>query len=222
MNAEFLNGLMSPNINELATALAKAQSQMEVADRSTHNSYLKYKYADLPTLVKASRPALAANGLCVSQPPVMMNDDGTGILVTLLLHTSGQYIRSMMKVSPLRPDHQAVGSCLTYLRRYAYAAIIGVVAEHEDDDGEAGMARKGGAKAAVVDNDEDTENEVSPEKISQDQYEILINELDGYEHVHRRFLHAWKVGSLRDVTRDEFPEALKKIRVVKAAEGKKK
>jgi hypothetical protein len=222
MNAESLNGLLSPNINELAAALAKAQGEMDIAGKDNNNPFFKSKYADFATIVKASRPALSKHGLSVSQPPVMMGDNGTGMLVTILLHSSGQYITSSIRINPLKTDHQSLGSCLTYLKRYAYAAIIGVVADDEDDDGETAMVRRPGAKAAVVNNDEDAENQVSPEKISQDQYEILINELDGYDHVHRRFLQAWKVGSLRDVTRGEFREALEKIRMVKAAEGKKK
>ena len=221
MNQEHLSGLMSPNLNELAPALAKAQGEMGIAGKDNDNPFFKSKYADFATIVKASRPHLAKHGLSVSQPPVMLNPDGTGILVTLLLHSSGQYICSTMRISPMKSDHQSLGSCITYLKRYSYAAIIGVVAENEDDDGEAAMNRKPMMKqqAPTYEAVSDTEE---PEKISPDQYNMLAYELNGHDEVHRRLLESMKIRSLKDITRAEFRDTLEKVRKVKSLESSKK
>lgn len=62
-------------------------------------------------------------------------------LMTRLCHASGQWIESSMTVNPPKQDIQSLGSYLTYLRRYTYSAIVGVVASEEDDDGEAATGR---------------------------------------------------------------------------------
>jgi uncharacterized protein (DUF3820 family) len=74
----------------------------------------------------------------VTQPTTIIN--GQTALVTTLLHSSGQWVRGVYPVNPIKNDPQAIGSAITYARRYALASIVGVVAE-EDDDGEMAMGR---------------------------------------------------------------------------------
>lgn len=137
----------TPQIDKLAAALAKAQAAMTHADPSrtaavTKDGTKKRKYATLADVMDAARPHLSANGLCVVQHPTTGN--GSIILTTWLIHESGQWMRSRMEFP--RPDSQqmsliqALGTALTYARRYAYAAIVGVAVE--DDDGE-GAERPG-------------------------------------------------------------------------------
>lgn len=126
----------SESINELATALSKAQSQMAGAKKDSSNPYFKSNYADLSSVWDACRQPLTDNGLSVTQTSdVMMEIPDHVIINTQLNHSSGQWIRSKLAMKPVKNDPQAIGSCITYARRYSLAAIVGI--SPEDDDGNA-------------------------------------------------------------------------------------
>lgn len=121
----------SDNIAELASALSKAQSEIQGAKKDCANPFFKSKYADLSSVWDACRDPLTRNGLSVIQ--TTGERDGNQYLYTMLAHSSGQWIRSELKVIVGKPDIQALGSSLTYCRRYSLAMIAGVCPE--DDDG---------------------------------------------------------------------------------------
>lgn len=123
---------------ELFTALAKAQAEMPTAVKNT--SGYNYKYADLAEIIKISRPSLTKNGLSVIQIIVPGNEDNPSMLNTMLCHSSGEYIESRVKIILPQDQHgkvqnklQALGTALTYLRRYSYSAIIGIVTDQDSD-----------------------------------------------------------------------------------------
>jgi hypothetical protein len=134
-----MRNTQSDEINELIAALSKAQGEMNGASKDSNNPFFKSKYADLASVWNACREPLSKYGLAIVQA---INDiDGSSYLITTLAHSSGQYMRSMLplkfdanksaeRVNPL----QQLGSCITYLRRYALAAIVGI-APDDDDDG---------------------------------------------------------------------------------------
>lgn len=126
----------SAEIKDLAAALCKAQTAMKHATKEAENPYFKSKYADLPAVIDAVRPALTANGLSVSQ---MMDYDEVGrhYLVTTLMHTSGQWLRGWYPINPTKNDPQGIGSAVTYARRYSLAGATGNASIGEDDDGNA-------------------------------------------------------------------------------------
>ena len=125
----------SDNLMDLALALSKAQADMEVAGKSS-NAY-NFKYADLAEMVKASRDALTKNELSVLQPIITNKVNKKNYLVTLLLHSSGQWIKSTIEIENAelkgKSSIQSFGSSVTYYRRYAYASLVGVVAVKEED-----------------------------------------------------------------------------------------
>lgn len=131
--------LKSEQINELAAALAKAQGQIEGAKKSSSNPFFKSKYADLAECWNTCREALTANGISVIQMPEEINENGRLNITTMLAHSSGQYISSTLTMTVTKLDPQAIGSAITYGRRYALAAMVGLA--QEDDDGEKAMAR---------------------------------------------------------------------------------
>jgi hypothetical protein len=134
---------MSATVGELAKALCKAQGKMKHAIKDANNPFFRSKYADLASVVDAARPALVENGLSVVQ-----YTHGT-MLYTMLLHSSGEWIRGCIELKPMRQvkdkgwevseDPQSYGSCMTYARRYGMAAITGVATE--DDDGNAASGK---------------------------------------------------------------------------------
>lgn len=133
----------SEKINELAGALAQAQGAMKPARKGAANTFFKSTYADLSEVIEASRSPLAVNNLSI----VQYAEDGH--VVTQLMHKSGQWIRGRLRITPKDNSAQAVGSALTYARRYSYQMLIGQASADDptDDDGEAAMGREPSAKA---------------------------------------------------------------------------
>jgi hypothetical protein len=124
----------SEQINELAAALAKAQGQIQGAVKDSTNPAFKSRYADLASVWDACRMALSANGLAVVQGPALA-DRGVSV-TTRLLHSSGQWAESTLILPMDKATAQGAGSAITYARRYALAAMVGV-APDDDDDGNA-------------------------------------------------------------------------------------
>lgn len=120
--------LMSEDIGCLAVSLSKAQSEIQNVNKDK-NGY-NYKYASLSNCLDAIRVPLANNSLAISQ--VICGES----LVTLLIHESGQWLKSEFTLTSVATksmnDMQAYGSGITYARRYALSAIIGLA--QEDDD----------------------------------------------------------------------------------------
>ena len=126
----------SESINEISAALAKAQGQIENAIKDSNNPFFKSRYADLTSVWAACRKQLSENGLSVIQSP---EESSQGIsVVTMLCHSSGQWIRSKYSMpcdsSKLTP--QVIGSAITYARRYALSAMVGIAPQDDDDANE--------------------------------------------------------------------------------------
>ena len=121
----------SESINELATALAKAQAEMSFAAKDSKNPHFNSKYADLSSVWDAIREPLTKNGLSVVQTIEIM--ENRNVLVSILMHLSGQFIKSYLPIKTDKDTCQGWGSGITYARRYSLAALVGCV--QDDDDG---------------------------------------------------------------------------------------
>jgi hypothetical protein len=126
--------LQSEQINELAAALAKAQGVMGNAVMNRINPHFKSKYADMGSVLDAIRPPLSANGLCIVQP-MQITERGL-VLRTVLMHSSGQYIAAEYPL-PATQNAQALGSALTYARRYSLATLVCNASDEDDDANDA-------------------------------------------------------------------------------------
>ncbi len=136
----------SETIKELAAALVKAQAAIQPAIKDKTNPAFRSRYADLTAVWDACRTALTSNGLSIVQMPIDA-EAGRVALTTMLLHTSGEYISSTVSTALVKTDPQGVGSALTYLRRYALSAMVGVVADEDDDGNAASQPRSNGGAA---------------------------------------------------------------------------
>jgi len=131
--------MQSESITNLAKALSIVQGKLTYAKKDSANPFFKSKYADLESVWDACRDLLSANGLAVVQLPGEYFE-GTMALTTIITHSSGEWISQQMSLPVTKPDAQGAGSALTYMRRYALAAVVGVV--QADDDGNAASAPK--------------------------------------------------------------------------------
>lgn len=205
----------SIELNELFSALAKSQSEMNIAGMTSSNPFFKSKYADLAEIVRASRPALSKNNLSIIQQ-ILPNEDGQLLLHTILGHSSGQWIESRMRILPTKPDIQALGSYITYLRRYSYAAICGIVASDEDDDGEVAMIpeRHKQDKGTSLNTKYDPRKE-SSDTITKEQLEQIEYDLAEYTDIADMILDGMKIQSLADLPKSKFQRSIERIREIK-------
>lgn len=127
----------SNTISKLAGALTKAQVEMPVVKFDAKNPFLKNKYATLQAVVQASVPVMHKYGLSIAQ--FSISQDGRVGVRTILMHESGEWIEDVITVVPETAKglslNQATGVTLTYLRRYSWASVLGLVAD-EDGDGD--------------------------------------------------------------------------------------
>lgn len=173
-----VSSFMSSEIGELAAALAAAQGEFtfaakdSVADMGTKGG--RRKYADLQSVLEAVRDGLAKNGLAVIQAP-MPNASGI-TLRTTLAHKSGQWIASELTLPNDRMGGiQGMGSALTYARRYALAAMVGVA--QDDDDGEGAMAASKAAEKERVQHTRQQAKANNPDPLTDKQQKAICAHL---------------------------------------------
>lgn len=127
--------MMSAEIGEIAQALANFQSEInqpkltkpvKIFKNSNNGKDYDFKYADLSACMAAAAPLLSKNGLAVTQ---LITDRK---LITLLAHKSGQWFKSEIGIGNAS-KYQELGSAITYLKRYSYCAILGIVGDDDDD-----------------------------------------------------------------------------------------
>lgn len=129
----------SDSIEHLAAALALAQGEIKPAIKDANNPAFNSKYADLGAVFDAVRPALAKHGLTVVQMPEH-SDDALLHLTTRIAHKSGQWIEGTMSIPVSKVNAHGYGSAITYARRYALSAALGIVADDDDDGNKAAEA----------------------------------------------------------------------------------
>lgn len=127
----------SDSIASLAAALSAAQGGFHSAKKSSENPFFKSKYADLNSVIEASREQMEKNGLSVVQVPSFA--DGRVCLETMLMHKSGEWMSGTISTKPQKEDVQSIGSAISYLRRYSLSSFLGIGAE--DDDGCAAIGK---------------------------------------------------------------------------------
>lgn len=131
--------ITSESIAALAAALAQAQAVMSGAKKDSANPFFKSKYADLASCWEAARAALPGQGLCVIQT-TRASEKEEVVVVTRLAHSSGEWVEGELPLPVSKADAQGFGSALTYARRYALCAIVGIAPE--DDDGNLASAAR--------------------------------------------------------------------------------
>ena len=141
----------SLTINKIGEALAKAQGEIKNATKASDNPYYSTTYADLASVWDACREPLTKNGLSVVQGGGA-SVEGKVVVTTLLIHSSGEWIKSSFSAVPTKigkdnarimvTDPQGVGSCITYLRRYGLQAMVGIAPADDDGNAASGLDNK--------------------------------------------------------------------------------
>ena len=134
--------MQSAELGELAKALASVQRIMKPAQKNATNPFLRNKYADLQSCISALQEILPQAGLSYAQM-IAPSEPGTVSVDTILMHSSGQWLKGRCTLpctvtvnkdgKPSMNAAQAAGSAITYARRYGLSAIVGLVADDDDD-----------------------------------------------------------------------------------------
>jgi hypothetical protein len=192
----------SIEIGKLASALSKAQSEMEDA-YFNRIGYQKNNYANLYATIKATRPFFKNHGLAVTQN-IITEPDGKSYIYTELLHESGQWTSSKVLLRPFSEKgdgNQDFGKAITYMQRYSFKSLVGVIADDfEDDDS--------GGDVMPDKNPNQAFKQSTIEYISHDQIQMLVHELDGHPDVVHALYKSGKVSSFSEIRRDNFQAAL--------------
>lgn len=128
----------SEKISTLIKSLRLVQSSIENVTKDKKNDFFKSKYADLSSVLDTIKPLFVENGLSYSQHPSLTANVVN--LETVIFHDSGEWMSSVASAPVAKQDPQGVGSAITYLRRYALSAIVGIT--QEDDDGNSASNNK--------------------------------------------------------------------------------
>jgi hypothetical protein len=167
---------------ELLQAVSAFQSEMTPVVFDAVNPYFKSRYATLSALVSASSKLLGKHGLSVIQT---IEDDGS--VRTILGHKGGGFIQGKVSLKPVKDDPQGRGSAITYARRYAYASILGLVSD-SDDDGNTASAPGG-------------------EVISSKDVSVLRDELIALEKSESKFCSFLGVATLEELPKKDLIKA---------------
>ena len=175
----------SENINELATALSKAQGQMGGASKTADNPFFKSKYADLGSVIAAVKEPMAENGLSYVQFPFAF--EGNVGVTTRLMHSSGQFMESSFAIPAPKNDPHTYGGLVSYCRRFSLQSILGIPSE--DDDGNAVTQ----AAKTLINTGQATSLKAMLEITNTDE---------------KKFLKAYKAESIEQFTLDQFKHAV--------------
>ena len=216
-----IDALQSRQIGKIAEALAKAQGALKplkagktVTVKMKTGGQYNYKYADLADILQSAREALSKNGLAVAQTyevgvPCVLN--------TTLMHTSGEWLKSSLPVNISQGmGPQDVGSLMTYFRRYALSALIGIAAD-EDDDG------KGAQVAATKPPQKPAAAKPDAKLITEPQCQLLYaccQKQGVSSETAKAFLkEKYKVGAAKDIKKVDFDAILKWVKDQKPVEA---
>lgn len=127
----------SESIKEIGKALALFHTKVAKIPKTDKNPFFKSVYAGLPAILEAIQMPLEESGLTFSQHP------DSESMTTILIHCeSGEYLQSSYLMKPVKNDPQSVGSAITYARRYALGAILGLNIDVDDDGNQASQPAK--------------------------------------------------------------------------------
>lgn len=186
----------SESIKAFAEALAKFQGEVKNPPKSADNPFFKSKYTPLDVMIDTAKPLLNKHGLSYIQS---CSGDGQNITVTtLLMHSSGEWVETdPLTLKADKATAQGAGSAITYGRRYALAAALGLASD-EDDDGNGAEPKK--------------TPKSKPQKIDNTKAQVIYDLLQETNADVKAFLDYYKVSKVEDMTLDVWTKATRALR----------
>ena len=200
-------------INELAESLAAAQGKFEPIPYNRTTATWNDEYSDLDIVMKYIRPLLSENKLAFVQWCEMVSGGGV-VLHTELLHSSGQWIESRIKVSPARNDIRTFDSAMADCKRSQAIALLGATLEGDPKDDCGQLASEGAAieLASGADTKATRSRASVGNSITEEELLQLEDELSGHSDLAGELKEKYQICSLSDLPRSKFAFAITQIR----------
>lgn len=207
--------LQSDQIDQVVTALSKAQGEMQPISHNRKNQYMDNPFTDLELVLRSTLPILSAQGLSLVQLLVDL-EDGTTWLVTRLYHISAQWIGSRKRILPAKNDLQTINSYTASVKRQCICSLLGIATRADDDDGERDTTNY----RVVTEKGTDPNigyrpSDESPSVITREQLQELEYELSEYPDIAEQILKAHYITSLANMPKSKFLTSINKIRTLK-------
>jgi len=195
---------------ELFKAIAAAQGEFTTVEKNAKNPHFNSKFAPLDSIIEMIRPILPKHGLAVVQF-TDIPESGNGVIIeTIITHESGQYISGRLGMPTVKQDPQGYGSSITYGRRYALGAALGIVSDEDVDGNQPEGAEKQtraqqrpqqGAKTGV-------EGQTATDLISEAQQKMIFAKMKAKGLAPERLKEAFKVESSKVLKKDQMNDIL--------------
>lgn len=193
--------MSSPSIGKLTEALCKAQSEMKNVEKDGKNPFFKSSYATLDAVWEGCKGPFGKHGLAVFQTTDFYEDKP--VLVTTLSHVSGEFVRGRTLLILKEQTAQAMGSAITYARRYGLAAIASICPA--DDDGEGAMSRQAATSAPKP--------ETQGQELTEEQWnnmDTLICSIDDKAWLNT-VAKSFKLSSLDAITQKDYAVVMRAL-----------
>jgi len=181
----------SVEIGKIAKSLAQAQGQMSGVKKNQVNPFHKNQYADLNSCLDACRELLSKNEIALIQTNEICTDGV--IVVTKLVHSSGQWFSGKLFIPLTKKDAQGVGSAITYGRRYALTSMVGIA--QADDDGNSISVNTSKPSGAQMSTGKKTQIEMASSK-QIDTISDMLNNGQFDDDVKKKGLRKLKSGTM--------------------------
>jgi len=204
----------------LTAALVRAQAKMPAVEKDAINPHFRSKFTSLDHLIARTRPVLNEEGLAIVQFPAV-SDIGQPVLRTVIVHEQGGQMSADAPLFLPKQDMQALGSAISYARRYAWASACGIASETDDDGEQAVKAKPEPTQAAAPPPGEKKEQPVNMSDARQKaQIHALIDEIKLPDEQYRQALEAtYGVTSSADLTQDQARDLVERLREAKKLAG---
>jgi len=205
--------ITSEKQDQIVPALIEARKKITGAKADKDNPFFKSKYADLPSVIECVNDALLENGVLITQPTQII--EGKVILVTELMHVSGQWKRGFLPVINRKGDDQGQGSSITYTRRQGLLSMLSIPTL--DDDAEATVdpnVRKKKNKPKPKGEDDVPYGEVPTKAITKAQQIEFVAHVDKCgvkQDVAVNLLGSHGYEKTADILKDDFEKLKKEI-----------
>jgi hypothetical protein len=216
----------SESITNLAVAIVKFNGEISRIAKDANNPFFKNSYATLDHIVDEVRPILNKHGLAVMQIP---GGDGENVIMkTLLIHESGEWMESEpLTMKPVKNDPQAVGSCITYARRYSLNAFLSLSTGEDDDGNKATHGNQAPKTNGNSGNGDQPPENVFEKPASEKQIGLvhkLLEDLEGLGSNYDAVITELKkqIGSFNKIEELTIPQASNAITVLKQWVDKKR
>lgn len=176
--------MSSAVVSELAEAMIQVQKALQPATKDAQNTFTNSRYATLSSVMGTCRQALLAQGIWITQYPVPVEIGQLGLVTKMVHAETGQWQASLLVMPLSKKDPQGYGSAITYARRYALAALVGIVIEN-DDDAESATDRQGESLTHLNSHERAVSEPPKQDKrpaVSHSQWMMKLPRLDGVQY----------------------------------------